>query len=55
LQKIFDKDVLVVYKVSRIGLQLSQLASIPIILAVAGVKNKAQAIHVYMNSAPKQA
>lgn len=38
----FDKDDLAVYKVPRIRLQLSQLASIPIILAVAGGENKVQ-------------
>jgi central glycolytic genes regulator len=32
----FDKGGMVVYKLPRIGLQLSQLESIPIILAVAG-------------------
>ncbi len=50
----FDETGKVVYKVPRIGLQLKDLQHIPIILAVAGGKSKAKAIHAYMKNAPKQ-
>jgi central glycolytic genes regulator len=50
----FNKEGMVVYKLPRIGLKLSQLETIPVILAVAGGKGKAQAIHAYMKNAPKK-
>lgn len=50
----FDETGEVVYKVPRIGLELDDLQKVPIILAVAGGKSKAKAIHAYMKNAPKQ-
>jgi central glycolytic genes regulator len=50
----FDERGQIVYKTPRIGLQLSELKGIPNILAVAGGKSKAKAIHAYMLNAPKQ-
>ncbi|WP_314068452.1 sugar-binding domain-containing protein [uncultured Vagococcus sp.] len=50
----FDEDGKVVYKIPRIGLQLKDLEKVPYILAVAGGKSKAKAIHSYMKHAPQQ-
>ncbi|WP_181055337.1 sugar-binding transcriptional regulator [Enterococcus mundtii] len=50
----FNEKGEVVYKVPRIGIELKDLAKVPIILAVAGGKAKAKAIRAYMNNAPKQ-
>ena len=50
----FDEAGKVVYKVPRIGLQLKDLQTVPLILAIAGGKSKAKAINAYMQNAPKQ-
>jgi central glycolytic genes regulator len=50
----FNEEGKIVYKMPRIGLQLKQLQCIPVILAIAGGKSKAKAIHAYMKNAPKQ-
>lgn len=50
----FDEDGKVVHKIPRIGLQLKDLEKVPYILAVAGGKSKAKAIHSYMKNAPQQ-
>lgn len=50
----FDEKGNIVYKVPRIGLQLKELSEIPFIVAIAGGKSKAKAIHAYMKNAPKQ-
>jgi central glycolytic genes regulator len=50
----FDEAGEVVYKVPRIGLELTELEKVPVILAVAGGKSKAKAINAYMKHAPKQ-
>lgn len=42
----------IVHKVSTIGIQLSDLARIPDIIAVAGGASKAKAIRAYMKQAP---
>ncbi len=48
----FDNDGNVVYKIPRIGLQLKDLQAVSCIVAVAGGKSKAKAIHSYMKNAP---
>ncbi|WP_179134229.1 sugar-binding transcriptional regulator [Enterococcus villorum] len=50
----FNENGEVVYKVPRIGIELKDLANIPIILAIAGGRSKAKAIRAYMKNAPKQ-
>lgn len=50
----FDEEGEVVYKVPRIGLELTELPKVPIIIAVAGGKSKAKAINAYMKHAPEQ-
>ena len=50
----FNENGEVVYKVPRIGIELKDLANVPIILAIAGGKSKAKAIRAYMKNAPKQ-
>lgn len=50
----FNETGEVVYKVPRIGLQLKDIHDIPIVIAIAGGKSKAKAIHAYMKNAPKQ-
>lgn len=50
----FNENGEVVYKVPRIGIELKDLANVPIILAIAGGKSKAKAIQAYMKNAPKQ-
>lgn len=50
----FNADGKVVYKIPRIGLQLKDLDYVPIILAIAGGSQKAEAISAYMKNAPKQ-
>lgn len=42
----------IVYKLSRIGLQSSQLPSIPHVVAIAGGEKKAKAIEAHMKTAP---
>ena len=43
-----------VYKITRIGLQIKNLQEIPYVVAIAGGKTKAKAIRAYMKNAPKQ-
>ncbi len=50
----FNEKGEVVYKVPRIGIELQDLAKVPIIMAIAGGKSKAKAIRAYMKNAPKQ-
>jgi central glycolytic genes regulator len=50
----FDEEGEVVYKIPRIGLQLKDLQKIPNVVAIAGGKTKAKAIHAYMKNAPQQ-
>lgn len=50
----FNEDGEIVYKIPIIGIQLSELTHIPVVLAVAGGKSKAKAIHAYMKNAPQQ-
>lgn len=50
----YDRQGKVVYKLPRIGLQLEDMKDIPSIFAVAGGKNKAEAIQAYMQNAPSQ-
>ena len=50
----FDEEGEVVYKIPRIGLQLRDVQKIPNVVAIAGGKTKAKAIHAYMKNAPKQ-
>lgn len=50
----FDERGKIVYKIPRIGLQLKDVRKIDCIIAVAGGKSKAKAIHSYMKNAPKQ-
>ncbi|MCR1900375.1 sugar-binding transcriptional regulator [Ligilactobacillus apodemi] len=50
----FDESGRVVYRISRIGIQLEDLASMDCVVAVAGGASKAKAIVSYMNHAPKQ-
>ncbi|MEI5995074.1 sugar-binding transcriptional regulator [Candidatus Enterococcus mansonii] len=50
----FDEEGEVVYKIPRIGLQLKDVQKIPNVVAIAGGKTKAKAIHAYMKNAPKQ-
>ena len=44
----------VVYKVPRIGIELQDLAKVPIIMAIAGGKSKPKQFEAYMKNAPKQ-
>ena len=44
----------IVHRITTVGIQTSQLEKVPLILAVAGGKNKAKAILSYMASAPGQ-
>lgn len=50
----FDETGEIVYTIPRIGLQWQDLQEVPCILAVAGGKSKAKAIHSYMKNAPSQ-
>lgn len=50
----FDENGQVVYRISRIGIQLEDLASMECVIAVAGGSSKAKAIVSYMKHAPKQ-
>lgn len=50
----FNENGEVVYKVPRIGIELKDLANVPIIFAIAGGKSKAKAIRAYMKNAPTQ-
>ncbi|WP_125715242.1 sugar-binding transcriptional regulator [Companilactobacillus kedongensis] len=48
----FDQKGRLVYKVPRIGLHVRDLDKIEYVIAIAGGKNKADAIKSYMNNAP---
>ncbi|AWZ37754.1 sugar-binding transcriptional regulator [Ligilactobacillus murinus] len=50
----FDEKGQIVYRISRIGIQLEDLASMECVIAVAGGTSKAKAIVSYMKHAPKQ-
>lgn len=50
----FDEKGQIVYRISRIGIQLEDLASMECVIAVAGGASKAKAIVSYMKHAPKQ-
>lgn len=50
----FDKRGTVVHRIRTIGIQTKQLERVPLLLAVAGGKSKAEAILSYMAIAPKQ-
>ena len=51
---VFDEKGQIVYRISRIGIQLEDLASMECVIAVAGGTSKAKAIVSYMKHAPKQ-
>lgn len=44
----------VIYKIPRIGIEISDLDHVPYVFAVAGGKSKAQAISAYMKNAPSR-
>ena len=44
----------VVHRIRTVGIQTEQLKNVPLIIAVAGGKSKAEAILSYMASAPQQ-
>lgn len=50
--EFIDENGEVVYKLSRIGIQSEDLASIPMVVSVAGGRHKAQAIQAHMKIAP---
>lgn len=50
----FNEKGDVIYKVPRIGLDLSTLKKAPFIFAIAGGKSKGKAIRAYMKNAPQQ-
>lgn len=50
----FDRTGKVVHRIRTVGVQISQLERVPLLIAVAGGKSKAQAILSYMAIAPKQ-
>ena len=50
----FDGKGNVVHRIRTVGIQTGQLEKVPLIIAVAGGKSKADAILSYMASAPRQ-
>lgn len=50
----FDDSGNVVHRIRTVGIQTEQLKKVPLIIAVAGGKSKAEAILSYMASAPRQ-
>lgn len=50
----FDGSGNVVHRIRTVGIQTEQLKKVPLIIAVAGGKSKAEAILSYMASAPRQ-
>lgn len=50
----FDEEGNVVYKIPRIGLQLKNIQNFTNVIAIAGGRTKAKAIHAYMKNAPQQ-
>lgn len=50
----FDRNGKVVHRIRTVGIQTEQLKEVPLIIAVAGGKSKAEAILSYMASAPRQ-
>lgn len=50
----FDRTGKVVHRIRTVGIQTNQLERVPLLIAVAGGKSKAEAILSYMASAPKQ-
>lgn len=50
----FDEDGEIVHRIRTVGIQTEQLKNVPLIIAVAGGRNKAEAILSYMASAPQQ-
>ncbi|MFC5602427.1 sugar-binding transcriptional regulator [Sporosarcina koreensis] len=50
----FDDNGNVVHRIRTVGIQTEQLQKVPLIIAVAGGKSKAEAIMSYMASAPRQ-
>ncbi|MHA6259939.1 sugar-binding transcriptional regulator [Sporosarcina sp. CAU 1771] len=50
----FDEQGNAVHRIRTVGIQIEQLARIPLIISVAGGKNKAKAILAYMATAPEQ-
>ncbi|MFS0688738.1 sugar-binding domain-containing protein [Sporosarcina sp. 179-K 8C2 HS] len=50
----FDAKGNVVHRIRTVGIQTEQLKKVPLIIAVAGGKSKADAIMSYMESAPRQ-
>lgn len=50
----FDGSGNVVHRIRTVGIQTEQLKKVPLIIAVAGGKSKAEAIMSYMASAPRQ-
>ena len=49
----FDRTGNEVHRIRTVGIQTEQLERIPLIISVAGGKDKAEAILAYMASAPK--
>lgn len=52
--EFIDSDGDSIYKVSRIGLESTDLRNIPYVIATAGGKNKAKAIQAFCKTAPPQ-
>lgn len=52
--EFFNAEGEVVYKIPRIGLQSSKLATVPNVIIVVGGETKAEAIKAYMKNAPPQ-
>lgn len=50
----FNEDGEVVYKIPRIGLQLKDIKTIPLVIAVVGGKSKGKAVKAYLKNAPQQ-
>lgn len=50
----FDSNGKAVHRIRTVGIQIDQLQRVPLIISVAGGKDKAEAILAYMESAPKQ-
>lgn len=50
----FDREGKVVYRIRTVGIQTEQLERVPLLIAVAGGKSKAEAILSYLATAPKQ-
>ncbi len=50
----FDREGKVVHRIRTVGIQTKQLERVPLLIAVAGGKSKAEAILAYLATAPEQ-